>query len=209
MPTPPSSVAAYLASLPEDLRREVSAVRDAVNRGLPAGYEEGIQYGMIGWYVPHAIFPQGYHCNPKQPLPFAALAGRKHGVSVGFMGMYGDDARWARFQRAWAATGEKLDKGVCCVRFRHATPATLALLRDTVADLPVEAYVGRYVETLRRLGKWSAGDAASKPTARSKAAAKRTPARKPADRTKPAHRTEAADRRKAAGTSKPRGRSSR
>src|SRR5262245_31337269 len=101
MPKPPATVAAYLASLPEDLLREVSLVRDEINRRIPAGYEEGIQYGMIGWSVPHSTFPRGYHCDPSKPLPFAALAGRKHGVSIGFMCLYVDPAEWKRFQKAW------------------------------------------------------------------------------------------------------------
>jgi len=172
MPKPPTTVAQYLASLPEDLRREVARVRDEINRRLPAGYEEGIQYGMIGWYVPHSIFPRGYHCDPAKPLPFAALAGRKHGVSVAFMSLYADKDGWRRFQDAWKATGERLDKGVCCVRFREAKDATVRLLGDVVSRIPVDRYVARYVEMLRSMGKWS-DDAKAAPAR----ATKRRPAR--------------------------------
>ena len=69
-----STVKEYLASLPADRRQAVAAVREVVNRNLPAGFKEGMLYGMIGWYVPHRVYPKGYHCDPKQPLPFASLA---------------------------------------------------------------------------------------------------------------------------------------
>ena len=72
-----TTVEAYLATLPEDRRRAIEAVRKVILDNLDEGYEEGIQYGMIGYYVPHRVYPAGYHCDPKQPLPFAALASQK------------------------------------------------------------------------------------------------------------------------------------
>src|SRR5580692_4016921 len=106
------TVAAYLASLPADRRAAIAVVRDVVRDNLDAGYEEGIQYGMIGWYVPHRLFPSGYHADPKQPLPFAALASQKNHMALYLMGVYcgcaegpgGEtvDARW--FREAWGRT---------------------------------------------------------------------------------------------------------
>ena len=69
-----STVAQYLAELPEDRRAALQRVRETILKNLPKGYEEGMQYGMIGYYVPHSIYPSGYHCDPKQPLPFATSA---------------------------------------------------------------------------------------------------------------------------------------
>jgi hypothetical protein len=77
-----ATVDAYLAELPEDRREVVQAVREKILANLPAGYEEGMQYGMIGYFVPHSIYPPGYHCDPKQPLPFASLASQKNYISV-------------------------------------------------------------------------------------------------------------------------------
>ena len=68
----------YLKSLPEDRREAIESVRHVVLKSLPKGYEEGMQYGMIGYYVPHSLYPAGYHCDPKQPLPFASLASQKN-----------------------------------------------------------------------------------------------------------------------------------
>ena len=86
--------------MPEDRRAAVAAVRDAVNRALPAGYEEGIAYGMIGWHVPHRLYPAGYHCDPKQPLPFAGLASQKGHMSLHLMAVYLDPPRRDAFVRA-------------------------------------------------------------------------------------------------------------
>lgn len=181
MPVPAQSVDAYLVALPDALRREASLVRDEINRRLPAGYQEGIQCGMIGWSVPHSIFPRGYHCDPRQPLPFAGLAGRRHGVSVGVMCLYADPEASERFAKARRATGESLDMGTCCVRLRTAKASTLAVLGDAVARVPVARHVARYQPMLERLDTWSsaadgegaagARDRATRPRAKSRAAA--------------------------------------
>ena len=84
-----TTVDQYLASLPEDRRAALSAVRDVIRKNLDGDYEEGMQYGMIGYYVPHAVFPAGYHADPKQPLPFASLASQKNHMAVYLMCVYG------------------------------------------------------------------------------------------------------------------------
>ncbi|MBL9086878.1 MAG: DUF1801 domain-containing protein [Planctomycetia bacterium] len=140
----PTTVAAYLASLPEDRRAAVSAVRDAVNRALPAGYEEGIAYGMIGWHVPHRLYPAGYHCDPKQPLPFAGLASQKGHMSLHLMAVYLDPPRRDAFVRAWKQTGKKLDMGAACVRFKAVDDLALDVVTDAIAAIPVTTYVAAY-----------------------------------------------------------------
>src|SRR5476649_324823 len=92
------TVAAYLASLPDDRRAIVKKVRAVVRANLDPLYAEGMQYGMIGWFVPHRVYPAGYHCDPKQPLPFAALASQKNHLSLYLMALYGDAelAAWFR-----------------------------------------------------------------------------------------------------------------
>ena len=93
-----ATVEAYLAGLPEDRRQALEAVRKVVLKNLDKDYEEGIQYGMIGYYVPHRVHPPGYHCDPKQPLPFAGLASQKNYMSLYLMCIYGDSehAEWFR-----------------------------------------------------------------------------------------------------------------
>ena len=113
-----TTVDQYLAELPEDRRKALEAVRQVVLKNLDKDYEEGIQYGMIGYYVPHRVHPAGYHCDPKQPLPFASLASQKNHMALYLMCIYGDTdhAKW--FRDAWAKTGKKLDMGKACVRFK-------------------------------------------------------------------------------------------
>ncbi len=102
------SVDAYLAELPEYRREVVEAVRAVILDNLPAGYEEGMQYGMIGYYVPLERYPVTYN---GQPLGVAALASQKRHLSLYLMGVYGDDGESTWFRERWADTGKKLDIG--------------------------------------------------------------------------------------------------
>src|SRR5690349_14425814 len=99
----------YLSALPEERKTTISAVRDVILKNLPKGYEEGIQYGMISYFVPHSIYPAGYHCDPKQPLTMAMLGNQKNHMALYLMTVYGDDETRKWFEDAWNATGKKLD----------------------------------------------------------------------------------------------------
>ncbi len=140
----PTTVEEYLATLPAERREALGAVRQAIHRRLPKGYAEGMQYGMIAWFVPHAVYPPGYHCDPRQPLPFAGLAHRKGHMSLHLMGLYMDEARRAKFEAAWKKTGKRFDMGKACVRFRRLEDVPLEVVTDAIASMPVEAYVRRY-----------------------------------------------------------------
>jgi hypothetical protein len=96
---------------------------------------------MIGYYVPHRVYPAGYHCDPKQPLPFAAIASQKHYMSVYLMCVYGesDHAKW--FQQAWAKTGKKLDMGKSCVRFKNVDDLALDVIGEAIRRVPAKKYI--------------------------------------------------------------------
>jgi uncharacterized protein YdhG (YjbR/CyaY superfamily) len=145
----PTTVKEYLASLPEDRRKAIAKVRDAVNKGLPKGYQEGIQYGMIGWCVPHELFPSGYHCDPKQPLAFAGLASQKNHMSLYLMSVYGDTGHRQWFEEEWKKTGKKLDMGKSCIRFTKAADVPLDLITKAVARVPVDKFVAHYEASKR------------------------------------------------------------
>ncbi len=149
----PASVKEYLESLPEDRRKAISKVRAAVNRGLPKGYKEGVQYGMIGWSVPHSLFPAGYHCDPKQPLPFAYLGNQKNHMSLHLMCVYGDEGQRKWFEGEWRKSGKKLDMGKACIRFRSAEDVPLDVVSAAVARVPVDQYVAHYTAALASGGK--------------------------------------------------------
>ncbi len=140
----PKTPKEYLDSLPEDRRKAIRKVRAAVNKGLPKGYKEGIQYGFIGWFVPHSVFPDGYHCDPTQPVPFAGLASQKNYMSLYLMCIYGDQRQRAWFEKEWKKTGKKLSMGKACVRFKDVNDVPLDLITKAVARVPVKKFLAHY-----------------------------------------------------------------
>lgn len=147
-----TTVEEYLRSLPEDRRAAINAVRQVILKNLPAGFAECMSYGMIGYVVPHSIYPKGYHCDPKQPLPFANLGSQKNHMSLHLMSVYGDAALQEWFRKAWAATGKKLDMGKACVRFKQADDLPLDLIGQLIRRVPVEDYIAR-MEAMVGAGK--------------------------------------------------------
>ena len=153
MAAKPTTIKEYLDSLPEDRRKAIRKVRAAVNKGLPKGYKEGMQYGMIGWFVPHSRYPDGYHCDPKQPLPFASLASQKNHMAIYLMCIYGDEKHRKWFESEWKKTGLKLDMGKSCVRFRKIEDLPLDVITEAVARVPVERYVAEYEKMIPKSAK--------------------------------------------------------
>ncbi|MGB7345042.1 MAG: DUF1801 domain-containing protein [Pirellulaceae bacterium] len=139
-----TTVAQYLRELPDDRRAAIKAVRKTMCDALPKGYKEGMQYGMIGYFIPHSLYPPGYHCDPKQPLPFAHLASQKNHMSVYLFGMYADSKVEAWFRKEWAKTGKKLDMGKSCIRFRKLDDLPLDLIGQTIAKIPVDQMIKQY-----------------------------------------------------------------
>ena len=181
MPSKATTVAEYLASLPEDRRRALSAVRDVILENLDEGYEEGIQYGMISYYVPHKVFPAGYHCDPKQPLPYASLASQKSHMAVYLMCNYGEPRNEKWFREAWAKTGKKLDMGKSCVRFKKLEDVALEVIGEAIRRSPAKEYIAHYESVIRPPEKKKPSAAKKKPAAAKKkpsAAKKKLAARK-------------------------------
>jgi Domain of unknown function (DU1801) len=148
-----TTVAQYLAELPEDRRKAIEAVRQVVLKNLDKDYEEGIQYGMIGYFVPHRVHPPGYHCDPKQPLPFAGLASQKNHMALYLMCTYGDTAHAKWFQDAWAKTGKKLDMGKACVRFKKLDDLALEVIGEAIKRVPAKKYIEHCEAALKTTGK--------------------------------------------------------
>lgn len=174
MPSKAKTVAEYLASLPADRREAIAAVRTTILANLDRGIEEGMSYGMIGYHVPHAVFPAGYHCDPKQPLPYASLASQSGHMALYLMGVYFDpaDAKW--LADAWKKTGKKLDMGKSCIRFKKLDDVPLDVVGAAIRRMPLAKYVGMYEAQLAQMGKGKAAKAAkaaSKQPAAKKAAA--------------------------------------
>lgn len=157
-----TTVKAYLASLPADRRAGIEAVRKVILRNLDRQYEECMLYGMIGYAVPHRVWPLGYHCDPSKPLMMAALASQKNCLTVYLMSVYGDKAERAWFQKAWAKSGKKLNMGGCCVRFKKVEDAALEVIGEAIRRTPAKAHVDNYVKMLARTGRGPDGKKLSK-----------------------------------------------
>lgn len=143
----------YLASLPEDRRTAIEAVRKVILKNLDKDYEEGMMWGMIGYAVPHRVWPLGYHCDPSKPLMMAALASQKNNMTVYLMNVYGDKTTREWFQKAWAKTGKKLNMGGCCIHFKKLEDAALDVIGEAVRRTPAKAYVENYVKMLASTGR--------------------------------------------------------
>ncbi len=182
-----ATVAEYLKSLPAERRDAIEAVRKVILKNLDAGYREGMQYGMIGYFVPHDVFPPGYHCDPSQPLPFAALASQKQHMALYLMALYigeGSETLAAWFADAWRRSGKKLDMGKACVRFRKIEDVPLEVIAEVFRRVPAKVYIDRYTRVLESHGK--SAKAPAKPAAATKrgsgGAKKKTVRKKPGAR---------------------------
>ncbi|MEZ6193525.1 MAG: DUF1801 domain-containing protein [Phycisphaerales bacterium] len=138
------TIDAYLAALPADRRVAIEAVRGVILKNLPKGYAEGMQYGMIGYFVPHDVYPPGYHCDPRQPLPFVSLASQRNHMAVYLYCLYSDPDMLDWFREAWSATGRKLDMGKSCIRFKKIEDVPLDVIGRAVKRVPVKKFIAHY-----------------------------------------------------------------
>jgi uncharacterized protein YdhG (YjbR/CyaY superfamily) len=131
----------YFASLPGDRRATVEAVREVVRANLPPGYEEVIRWGMLTYEVPLERFPDTYN---GKPLMYAAIASQKRHFAVYLTSVYQSEEAELEFRDAYEASGKKLDMGKSCVRFRKLEDLPLEVIGDTIASVPVDAFLESY-----------------------------------------------------------------
>ena len=136
-----TTVADYLTELDPARRAEIETVRDLVNAALPAGYREGMGYGMIGWVIPLEDYPDTYN---GQPLAYAGLAAQKNSNSLYLNWVYASTERAERLKQAWAAASKTLDMGKSCIRFRRASDLALDVVRDEIASTPPADFIALY-----------------------------------------------------------------
>lgn len=189
------NVREYLASLPSEQREVLAAVRTVILANLDGGFQEAMQYGMVGYSVPHSRYPAGYHCDPKQPLPFAALAAQKNAISLHLMGLYMNPTELKWFTEAWRATGKKLDMGKACVRFKKLDDVALDVVGQAFRRISAAAWIATYEASLagneqRKSAKKAVVKKALKATAGKPAPAKKAAA-KPVRKAKKAAKTKA------------------
>jgi hypothetical protein len=146
------TVEEYLGSIPDDRRIALERVRGVILRNLDKGFEEGMQCGMIGYYVPHRLYPPGYHCDPQQPLTYAGLASQKNHMALYMMCLYSStkDQEW--FRKEWAKSGKKLDMGKSCIRFKRVEDVALDAIGKAIARIRVRDYIANYESVLQSRG---------------------------------------------------------
>lgn len=128
----------YIAELPEDRLDAITELRQIILENLPAGYEEGMNFGMITYEVPLEVYPDTYN---GKPLMYAALANQKRHFAVYLSGIYQDDGRRDDFLDAYRATGKRLDVGQSCVRFRKAEDVPFEVIAEAIAAVPMDEFV--------------------------------------------------------------------
>jgi uncharacterized protein YdhG (YjbR/CyaY superfamily) len=150
MEAKPTTVEEYIAALPAERKKTFEEVRKTIKENLPKGFKECIAYGMIGYVVPLSVYPAGYHCNPKLPLGFIALASQKNAISLHHMGIYGDAKLTAWFSDEYAKAGiGKLDMGKGCIRFKHMENIPYKLIGELCSKLTVDDWIKRYEQALK------------------------------------------------------------
>lgn len=178
----PETVTEYIAGLSKDRREFVSSLREVVTDNLQDGFEEGIQYGMIGYYVPHSLYPSGYHCDTSQPLPYTHIASRQSYVALYSFCVYGNAKLEAWFRKEWAKTGLKLDMGKSCIRFKKPSDAPLDLIGRLIAKVSVDDFISDYERNIKPDDKkrGTRNSAPKKATAKKKTAPKKVTKKKKA-----------------------------
>lgn len=145
-----TTVAEYLKSLPEDRQKAMKELRNVIVKNIPKGFKEEMSYGMIGYVVPHSIFPAGYHCNPSLPLPFINIASQKNYISVYHMGLYdGELLDWLKKEWSKGST-RKLDMGKCCIRFKKPEDIPYELIGKLVSKVTPKQWVETYEQMLKK-----------------------------------------------------------
>ena len=141
----------YIESLPEDRKPAMEKLRNVILKNLPKGFEETMGYGMLGWVVPHAMYPKGYHCDPKTPLPFLSIASQKNFIAVYHMGIYSDPNLLNWFTSEYPKhVKTKLDMGKSCIRFKKPDQIPFELIGALVQKMTPSDWILTYEEALNR-----------------------------------------------------------
>ena len=144
----------YIDSLPADRKQTMSELRKVILKNLPKGFSEVMSYGMLGYVVPHSLFPDGYHCDPKQPLPFICIASQKNFVALYHMGLYGSEKLLDWFTKEYPKhSSSKLDMGKSCVRFKKLDQIPFQLIGELVSKVTPQQWIDTYQKNLNQYKK--------------------------------------------------------
>ena len=141
----------YISQVPEERQETLKKLRKTINQNLPKGFEEGIQYGMIGYYVPHSTYLDGYHCNPKEPLPFMSFASQKNSVNLYHSGIYAVPVIHDWFVSEYPKhCKRKLDMGKSCIRFKKLDEIPFDLIAELCKKMTVDEWINVYETNIKK-----------------------------------------------------------
>ena len=141
----------YINQVPEERQETLKKLRKTIKDNLPKDFEEGIQYGMIGYYVPHSIYPDGYHCKPVEPLPFMSFASQKNSVNLYHSGIYAVPEIHDWFVNEYPKyCKRKLDMGKSCIRFKKLEEIPFDLIGELCTKLSVKDWINIYETNIKK-----------------------------------------------------------
>ena len=141
----------YLDSLPEDRRKVINELRKVIKKNLPKGFKEVMSYGMLGFVVPHSMYPEGYHCTPELPLPFLNLASQKNFIAIYHMGIYADPKLLGWFTKEFPKHSKsKLDMGKSCIRFKKPDDIPVKLIGELASKMTPEDWINLYEKNYKK-----------------------------------------------------------
>lgn len=146
-----NTVDQYIAELPEERQQVISQLRKQIRKNLPKGFKETMGYGMLGYVVPHSMYPAGYHCNPKDPLPFMGIASQKNFVAVYSMAIYANPKllKWFTDEYEKAGVG-KLDMGKSCIRLKKMDKIPYELIGQLASKVSPQEWIELYEKNLKK-----------------------------------------------------------
>jgi len=148
-----TSILDYLNTMNDQDREVMESLRKTILSHLPSGFEEQLSYGMIGYVIPHSVYPKGYHVDPSLPLPFMAIARQKNAYSFYHMGLYGNQDLFEGFKKDYERTFGRLDHGKSCLRFKTKEKIPFELIGILVEKISAEDYIKHYEATLVKTRK--------------------------------------------------------
>ena len=146
-----NNVDEYIQNAPEERHEALTRLRDVILKNLPKGFKEELNYGMPGYVVPHSIYPAGYHCDTKLPLPFMNFASQKNFIALYHMGIYADPELLEWFQKEFKkVVPTKLDMGKSCIRFKNVKNIPYELIGKLVTKISVDDWISTYEKQIKR-----------------------------------------------------------
>lgn len=141
----------YITQIPEDRQAIMQKLRKTIKDNLPKGFEEGMNYNMIGYYVPHSIYPKGYHCDTSLPLPFMNIASQKNSINLYHNGIYAKKELLDWFVAEYPKYSKrKLDMGKSCIRFKKIEEIPFDLIAELTAKMSIEEWIDIYETNVKR-----------------------------------------------------------